>query len=80
VADRAAIGPTAQDNESLLMIRDTRLPPRPKDYEEARSRVLQDHQEAYEQQLVRRLRERYDAEAFPERLRPPVSADSSARR
>mgnify|MGYP006283117019 CR=1 FL=1 len=80
VSDGAAIGPTAQDNESLLMIQDTRLPPRPKDYEEARSRVVQDHQEAYERQLVRRLQERYDAEAFPERLRPPVSADSSARR
>ena len=80
VSDGAAIGPTAQDTESLLMIRDTRLPPRPMDYKEARSRVVQDHQEAYEQQLVRRLRERYDAETFPERLRPPVSADASARR
>jgi peptidyl-prolyl cis-trans isomerase SurA len=80
MADGAAIGPTTEGDASMLLIRDARLPPRPQSFEEARSRVVQDHQEAYEQQLVRRLRERYDAESFPERLRLPISADSSARR
>ena len=80
VADGEAIGPVARDDESLFMIRDTRLPPRPKRFEEARSQVVQDHQKAYEEKLVRRLRTRYNAETFPERVRLPISAGSSARR
>jgi len=79
-ADGEAIGPMSGDDEWLFLIRDTRLSPRPKRFQEARSRVVQDHQKAYEQEVHHRLRERYDAETFPERLRPPISADSSARR
>ncbi len=71
--DGDAVGPLAQDDESLFLIRDTRLPPRPMRFEEARSRVVQDHQDRLEQRVLRRLRARYDVETFPERLRPPVS-------
>ncbi len=76
--DGRAIGPTAQENESLFLIRDAHLPPRPKRFGEARSRVVQDHRSRIEQRMLRRLQARYDAETFPERLRPPISDDSSA--
>jgi len=79
VDDLAPVGPVAQDNEWLFMIRDTQLPPRPKRFSEARSSVVQDYQETYEQTLVRQLRERYDAETYPERLRPPSSGRSAPR-
>lgn len=78
VDDLASVGPTAQDNEWLFMIRDTKLPPRPKRFSEARSSVVQDHQEVYEQNLVQKLRERYNAKTYPERLRPPLSDRSSS--
>ncbi|MFB6098036.1 MAG: peptidylprolyl isomerase, partial [Salinibacter sp.] len=69
--DGAAVGPTAHNNEWLLLVRDTRLPPRPKTFEEARSSLVQDYQEKYEQRVLRRLRDRYNVETYPERLRPP---------
>lgn len=72
--DGAAVGPVAQDTQSLLLLRDTRLPPRPKRFEEARSAVLQDHQARVERRTLQQLRRRYDADTFPERIRrlPPV--------
>lgn len=76
--DGELAGPTRQRNESLLMIRDTLLPARRKTFEEARSNVIQDHQERYEERVLRRLRKRYDAETFPGRLRPPFSDVSSS--
>ncbi|PSQ75237.1 MAG: peptidylprolyl isomerase [Bacteroidetes bacterium QH_9_64_21] len=78
VDDLASVGPTAQDNEWLLMIRDTQLPSRPKRFSEAHSSVVQDHQEGYEQNLIQQLRERYDVETYPERLRSPLSDRSSS--
>jgi len=69
--DLELLGPTSQDDEWLLMIRDTRLPPRAKTFAEARSSVVQDYQQTYEQRVIRRLRTRYDADTYPERLRPP---------
>ncbi|MFB6272358.1 MAG: peptidylprolyl isomerase [Salinibacter sp.] len=77
--DLGMVGPKKQDTEWLLMIRDTRLPPRRKRFEEARSSVVQDHQKIYEQQVIQRLRNRYDAKTYPERLRPPFSGTSSTR-
>jgi len=72
-ADGKAVGPMAQGEEWLFLIRDAHLSPRPMRFAEARSRVVQDHQDRLEQRVLRRLRERYDVETFPERLRPPVS-------
>lgn len=74
--DLASIGPRALKNEWLLLIRDTRLPPRSMNFEEARSHVLQDHQQAYEQKLMKQLRNRYDASTYPERLRLPATDGS----
>jgi peptidyl-prolyl cis-trans isomerase SurA len=74
--DRDLVGPTSQDSEWLLMIRDTRLPPRPKTFAEARSSVVQDYQQTYEQRVIQRLRNRYNADTYPERLRPPYEARS----
>lgn len=71
------LGPTAQENEWQLLIRDRKLPARIMRFEEARTRVLQDYEDRLEQRLVHRLRERYNAETFPERLQPPVSDESS---
>ena len=75
--DLEAIGPTSREDEWLFMIRDTRLSPRPKTFEEARNSVVQDHQETYEQTVIRQLRNRYDAQTYPDRLRPPSSDPSS---
>jgi len=76
--DGEITGPVSKRNESLLMVRDTRLPPRQKIYEEARSSVIQDHQKVYEDRVLQRLRERYDAKTFPERLRPPFDGSTTA--
>lgn len=72
-ADLESVGPTAHDNEWLFMIRDTHLPARPKHFSEARNSVVQDHQKVYEQNVIQQLRERYEAETYPERLRPPFA-------
>ena len=50
------------------MVRDTRLPPRRKTFTEARSSVIRDYQERYEDKVLARLRRRYDAKTYPERL------------
>lgn len=78
VKDGGMIGPTAQRNEWLLMIRDTRLPARKKTFEEARSSVIQDYQNIYEDRVIKQLRDRYDVEMYPERLRAPFGAASSS--
>lgn len=78
VDDLESVGPTAKDDEWLFMIRDTRLPPQPKTFEEARNSVVQDHQQKYEQKVIRRLRDRYNADTYPERLRPPFREQSSS--
>jgi len=78
VDDLESVGPTSKDNEWLFMIRDTRLSPQPKTFEEARNSVVQDHQQRYEQKVIRRLRDRYSAETYPERLRPPFGDQSSS--
>ncbi len=69
VPDGAIVGPLDLDTESLLLIRDRRVPARSKSFEEALSSVREDYQEAYEEEVLRRLRERYDVETFPNRLR-----------
>lgn len=78
LSDGELTGPTSQENESLLMVRDTQLPPRQKTFEEARSSVVQDYQEIYEDRVIQRLRERYNAKTYPQRLRPPFSGSTTA--
>lgn len=69
VADGETVGPIDDNGTALFLIRDTRLPARPKTFEEARNEVVQDYQERYEEQVMDRLRRRYDAETYPDRLK-----------
>lgn len=68
VNDGAVAGPIETDGESLLLVRDTRLPARPKRFEEARSSVVQHYQDRYEDKVLARLRRRYDVKTYPKRL------------
>lgn len=68
VQNGATVGPTAHDGDSLFMIRDTLLSARHKTFEEARSSVIRDYQDLYEDEVLSRLRRRYHVETFPERL------------
>lgn len=78
VSDGETVGPTEQRNDWLFMIRDKKLPPRRKTFEEARSSVIQDYQTIYEEQVIQNLRWRYDAKVYPERLRQPFGSPSSS--
>ncbi|MFB6246970.1 MAG: peptidylprolyl isomerase [Salinibacter sp.] len=72
IDDGRTVGPVLQGGQSLLLYRDARLPPRPKTFAEARSSVVQDYRKQYENQVLRRLRRRYDAETYPGRVRQAV--------
>jgi peptidyl-prolyl cis-trans isomerase SurA len=69
VDDGATVGPVQHQGQSMLLYRDARLSPRPKTFEEARSGVVRDYQDQYEDQVLRRLRGRYGAETYPGRVR-----------
>lgn len=69
VADGSTVGPLSQENESVLLIRDTLLPARRKTFEEARSSVIRDHQTRYKDEVMTRLRRTYNVQTYPERLR-----------
>jgi hypothetical protein len=59
------------------MVRDTRLPARPQTFQEARSAVLRDYQDAYEKAVTERLRERFGATTYPERLQAAFQGTAS---
>jgi peptidyl-prolyl cis-trans isomerase SurA len=69
LADGETAGPLPQDGDALLLIRDTRLPSRRKTFAEARSSVVRDYQDRYEDEVLGRLRRRYNVDTYPERLR-----------
>lgn len=69
VEDGAIIGPASDADGTFLIVRDAALPPRPQTFDEARRAVLKDYQEAFEARTTERLRERFDAETYPDRLR-----------
>lgn len=60
--------PIAYQGGSVVLVRDAEEPARPMRFEEAINRVIADYQEVLEARLLERLRARYDAETFPERL------------
>jgi peptidyl-prolyl cis-trans isomerase SurA len=81
VEDGAAIGPLGDGGESLYLVRDTLLPARTKPFEKARSSVLQDYRRQYQEEVIDRLRRRYDVTTHPDRLREAFSetaADASS--
>jgi peptidyl-prolyl cis-trans isomerase SurA len=69
VSDGTTIGPIAHDDRSLLLRRVERVLARRKTFQEARSSVVQDYQDRYEDRVLDRLRRRYRVETYPERLR-----------
>jgi peptidyl-prolyl cis-trans isomerase SurA len=69
VTDGSVIGPLDDAGESLVLVRDTLLPARTKRFEEAQSSVIRDYQKLYEDEVLSRLRQRYDVETDPSRLR-----------
>ena len=52
----------------ILMVNDGIEPARPKTFEEAQAEVINDYQQVLEDRLLARLRRRYHARLFPERL------------
>jgi len=69
VSDGTTLGPIVRDSQSLLLHRIEQIPARRKTFEEALSSVVQDYQAQYEDQVLTRLRRRYDVETYPSRLR-----------
>jgi len=68
MSDSTLAGPVEQDGQRLLLVRDTLLPARQKTFEEARSSVIRDYQNIYEDKVLQRLRRRYQVETHPDRL------------
>jgi peptidyl-prolyl cis-trans isomerase SurA len=76
-SDGTALGPLTNRSGPLWMVRDTRLPARPQTFQEARSAVLRDYQDAYEKAVTERLRERFGATTYPERLQAAFQGTAS---
>ena len=79
LTDRSITGPIQHDGSTLLLARDTLLPARTKTFEEALSSVIRDYQNHYEDQVLSRLRRRYEVETYPERLQQAFSTSDSSR-
>jgi peptidyl-prolyl cis-trans isomerase SurA len=79
MADRSITGPIRHEGETLLLARDTVRPARTKTFKEALSGVIRDYQDQYEDQVLSRLRERYEVDTYPERLRQAFSTSDSSR-
>ena len=71
--DGTASGPVQYDGSSVLLVRESLLPSRQKTFEEARSSVISDYQETYEDRVIARLRRRYEAKTHPARLQKAFS-------
>lgn len=71
-------GPVATADRSLLLVRRETLPARPMTFDEARSTVLQDYQNAVEARTHERLRARYQVDVFPDRLAAAFEPDRHA--
>lgn len=80
VREGGYVGPIPDQNRSLLLIRDKRLPARQKTFEEARTTLVEEYQTAVEQRLIERLRQRYRVRTFPDRLRHAFAASPHAPR
>lgn len=63
----------------VLLRNDGLEPPRAKTFEEARAEVINDYQQELEQALVQRLRARYKARTYPERLVQAFAAERRGR-
>ncbi len=52
----------------IILVHDGIEPARPKTFEEARTEIVSEHQHVLEERLIARLRKRYNAHTFPDRL------------
>ena len=52
----------------IILVHDGIEPARPKTFEEARTEIVSEHQNVLEERLLARLRRRYNAHTFPDRL------------
>lgn len=55
-------------NRRIVLVHDGIEPARPKTFEEARTEIVSEHQNVLEKRLLARLRKRYNAHTFPDRL------------
>jgi peptidyl-prolyl cis-trans isomerase SurA len=76
--DGHTVGPVESGGQRAVFLRTGTEPPRRMTFEEARSRVIRDYQDAYEQEVLSRLRAEYEVETYPEHL-PTLSAADGAR-
>ena len=58
----------AMRNMRIILVHDGIEAARPKTFEEARTEVVTEHQKVLEERLLARLRKRYNAHTFPDRL------------
>lgn len=71
--DGGSVGPVAlgSGGERALFIRAEAEAPRPMTFEEARSRVIRDYQDRFEEEILNDLRSRYAVETYPSNLPDP---------
>ncbi len=67
-------GVVAERGQRVLYVLDAVEPPRDKTFEEARAELISVHQDQVEDAWEARLRARYDARLYPERVTPQSSA------
>ncbi len=67
----ASVGPVASGGQRALFVRVQAEAPRRMTFEEARSRVIRDYQDRYEQQILKDVRSRYHVETYPSNLPDP---------
>lgn len=75
VGERTDVQPYQSRNAFLLL--DAIESPRGMTFEEARAQVVADYQDVLDEQLRTRLRAKYDAETYPERLRGAFAEEAS---
>lgn len=75
VTNGTAVGPMTHEGGALFYIRDADLPARPKTFAEAKSDVIQEYQDAYEEETVNTLRSRYNVRTYPGRLEYAFSGE-----
>ena len=68
LAEGRHTSPLKYRNSYVVLLNDGKEAPRQKTFEEARTQVVSEYQSILEERLIARLRERYNAHTFPERL------------
>ena len=72
------VGPLEYRGQHIVLLNEGVEAPRAKTFEEARTQVVSDYQTIVEDRLIERLRERYNAHTFPQRLVNAYEEDEQA--